>query len=115
MLRQILSEKEFFIFDMDGTITDTEPLHFAAYQRTLRDFFPDLLLTEEEFLTCYVGHPETEIYALLKQTHNISLQTMHFLSGVLSIYSALCVKRILPPRRFTGRFAVCFRIKSGLC
>lgn len=72
MLKQILSKKECFIFDMDGTITDTEPLHFAAYQRTLQEFFPEMLLTEEEFLTCYVGHPETEIYALLKQAHHIT-------------------------------------------
>lgn len=72
MLKQILAEKEFFIFDMDGTITDTEPLHFMSYQRTLQDFFPAFRLTEEEFLTCYVGHPETEIYALLKQAHSIA-------------------------------------------
>ena len=71
MLKDILLEKELFIFDMDGTITDTEPLHFLSYQRTLAELFPGFVLTEEEFLSCYVGHPETEIYALLQKAHGI--------------------------------------------
>lgn len=71
MLKDILAEKELFIFDMDGTITDTEPLHFMSYQCTLAELFPGFVLTEEEFLSCYVGHPETEIYALLQKAHGI--------------------------------------------
>ena len=72
MLKEILKQKAFFIFDMDGTITDTEPLHFVSYQRTLSELFPELQLHEEEFLSCYVGHPEREIYTLLQQVHHIS-------------------------------------------
>ena len=71
MLKDILANKKLFIFDMDGTITDTEPLHFLSYQRTLSELFPGFVLTEEEFLSCYVGHPETEIYMLLQKAHGI--------------------------------------------
>ena len=59
--------KKLFIFDLDGTVTDTEPCHFEAYRRTVEAFCPGQCVTEEEFLRCYVGHPETEIYALLKE------------------------------------------------
>lgn len=72
MLKEILKQKAFFIFDMDGTITDTEPLHFASYQCTLSELFPEFQLHEEEFRSCYVGHPEREIYTLLQQAHHIS-------------------------------------------
>ena len=70
MNKQILDTKELFIFDLDGTITDTEPCHFESYRRTLLSIC-NIVLTEEEFLRCYVGHPETEIYALLRQNHSI--------------------------------------------
>lgn len=79
MLKEILAEKSFFIFDMDGTITDTEPLHFIAYQRTLDELAPGFVLEEEEFRTCYVGHPEWEIYELLQKAHNIVFDTDAFL------------------------------------
>lgn len=41
------------IFDFDGVIADTEPLHFAAFERVLRD--TPLALTREEYFARYVG------------------------------------------------------------
>lgn len=70
-LTETLSEKKLFIFDMDGTITDTEPCHYEAYRRTMEAICPGNTITEDEFLRCYVGHPETEIYALLKEKKQI--------------------------------------------
>lgn len=70
-LIEALSDKKLFIFDMDGTITDTEPCHYEAYRRTIEALCPNNTITEEEFLRCYVGHPETEIYSLLKEKKQI--------------------------------------------
>lgn len=70
-LIEALSDKKLFIFDMDGTITDTEPCHYEAYRRTIEALCPGNTVTENEFLSCYVGHPETEIYALLKEKKQI--------------------------------------------
>ncbi len=70
-LIETLSEKKLFIFDMDGTITDTEPCHYEAYRRTIEEICPGNTITEGEFLRCYVGHPETEIYAMLKEKKQI--------------------------------------------
>ena len=93
MLLDILAKKRLFIFDMDGTITDTEPLHFGAYQRTLHERFPDWTLTEEEFLSCYVGHPETEIYALLRENHRIDFDDDDFFARRIDALFALVRER----------------------
>ena len=114
MLKQILSEKEFFIFDMDGTITDTEPLHFEAYRRTMQDFFPDLLLTKEEFLTCYVGHPETEIYGLLKQAHNISFANDAFFERRIEHLFRLVNEKHLTTTTFYRKICSIFKDKKRI-
>jgi HAD superfamily hydrolase (TIGR01509 family) len=41
------------IFDCDGVIADTEPLHFAAFQRVLAE--EGFTLTEEEYLKTYLA------------------------------------------------------------
>ncbi|MBQ4066412.1 MAG: HAD family phosphatase [Clostridia bacterium] len=71
MNKRILDEKELFIFDLDGTVCDTEPCHHAAYVRTIESLCPGHTIPAEEFLTCYVGHSETEIYSLLKRNKGI--------------------------------------------
>jgi len=41
------------IFDFDGVIADTEPLHFEGLRRTLADI--DILLTEQDYYAHYLG------------------------------------------------------------
>ena len=71
MNKNLLDKKELFIFDLDGTVCDTEPCHHAAYVRTIESLCPGHTIPAEEFLSCYVGHSETEIYSLLKKNKNI--------------------------------------------
>ncbi|MDD6095500.1 MAG: HAD family phosphatase [Clostridia bacterium] len=71
MLKEILSEKKLFIFDIDGTITDTEPLHRQSYDRTLRTLCPGQTMEHEEFLKNYVGSSETVIYKRMKELRGI--------------------------------------------
>lgn len=71
MNKSILDTKELFIFDLDGTVCDTEPCHHAAYVRTIEALCPGHTIPAEEFLSCYVGHSETEIYSLLKKNKGI--------------------------------------------
>ena len=74
----VLSEKKLFIFDLDGTATDTEPFHYEAYRQTVEEFCPGHTVTKEEFLQNYVGHPETEIYSLLKKNKNVAFDDGEF-------------------------------------
>jgi len=71
MIKSLLSEKDLFIFDLDGTATDTEPCHYEAYRRTMETVCPGQTITPSEFLENYVGHSETEIYSLLKKNKSI--------------------------------------------
>ncbi len=41
------------IFDFDGVIADTEPLHFQSLRRTLADI--EIILTETDYYTDYLG------------------------------------------------------------
>lgn len=76
-----LSEKKLFIFDLDGTATDTEPFHYEAYRKTVEAFCPGCTVTKEEFLKNYVGHPETEIYTLLKKNKGVDFDNGEFFSA----------------------------------
>jgi len=71
MNKNILDTKALLIFDLDGTVCDTEPCHHAAYVRTIESLCPGNTIPPEEFLSCYVGHSETEIYSLLKKNKSI--------------------------------------------
>jgi beta-phosphoglucomutase-like phosphatase (HAD superfamily) len=48
-----MSELRAIIFDFDGVIADTEPLHFAALRQVLAGI--DISLTEAEYYTDYLG------------------------------------------------------------
>ncbi len=78
MNKKILDEKELFIFDLDGTVCDTEPCHHAAYVRTIESLCPGHTIPAEEFLSEYVGHSETEIYSLLKKNKGIDFDDALF-------------------------------------
>jgi HAD superfamily hydrolase (TIGR01509 family) len=41
------------IFDFDGVIADTEPLHFESLRRTLADI--EIIVTEKDYYTNYLG------------------------------------------------------------
>ncbi|MFI5353362.1 MAG: HAD family hydrolase [Candidatus Binatales bacterium] len=44
------------IFDLDGTLVDTEPIHFAAYVAVLRD--EGIELTREEYFARLIGYDD---------------------------------------------------------
>ncbi len=49
------------IFDLDGTLVDTEPLHFAAYAAVLRD--EGIELTREEYFSRLLGYTDRDCFA----------------------------------------------------
>lgn len=59
-----------FIFDMDGVIIDSEPLHFESDRMVMREFGVEL--TDEE-LNRFVGVANPQMWAELKDKYNIDL------------------------------------------
>ncbi len=51
---------EAVIFDFDGVIVDTEPLHYAAFQRTLEPL--GLHFTWQEYVDTYIGFDDRDAF-----------------------------------------------------
>jgi beta-phosphoglucomutase-like phosphatase (HAD superfamily) len=64
------------VFDFDGTLVDTMPLHYRAYHDVFRQL--GLELTEEHFLSCVGGPYRETIPKLLgKQVASVSVEEIH--------------------------------------
>lgn len=62
-----MSELRAIIFDFDGVIADTEPLHFAALRQVLAGI--DISLTEQEYYTDYLGFDDRGCFLAAMQSH----------------------------------------------
>ena len=62
-----MSELRAIIFDFDGVIADTEPLHFAALRQVLASI--DISLTETEYYTDYLGFDDRGCFLAALQSH----------------------------------------------
>lgn len=61
-----------YIFDCDGTLADSMPLHFRAWQRALEDHRAPYVFPEEQFYR-YGGIPTPKIIEMLNEEHGASL------------------------------------------
>lgn len=62
-----MSELRAIIFDFDGVIADTEPLHFAALRQVLASI--DISLTETEYYTDYLGFDDRGCFLAALRSH----------------------------------------------
>ncbi len=63
-----MTELRAIIFDFDGVIADTEPLHFAALRQVLTGI--DINLTEAEYYTDYLGFDDRGCFMTALQKHH---------------------------------------------
>jgi beta-phosphoglucomutase len=71
-------QAEAVIFDFDGVIVDTEPLHYAAFQRTLEPL--GLHFTWQEYIETYIGFDDRDAFR-----HAFSTQGMILSQEKLSL------------------------------
>ncbi len=55
------------IFDLDGTLADTEPLHFAAFAELLGA--EGIQLTREEYFERLIGYTDRDCFAVVMREH----------------------------------------------
>jgi beta-phosphoglucomutase len=55
------------IFDFDGVIADTEPLHFAGFRRTLAEV--GIALTESDYYANYLGYDDRGCFVAALEAH----------------------------------------------
>ena len=71
------------IFDMDGLLADTEPLHFQAWEETLEKY--GIKLTKNVFIKCVgVGNHKTALY--LKRKYKLKAGTEYLVKEKKGIY-----------------------------
>jgi beta-phosphoglucomutase family hydrolase len=59
-----------YLFDCDGTIVDSMPLHYRAWKKALSEWNCPF---EEELFYSWGGRPVTEIIAALNQSHGLNM------------------------------------------
>ena len=58
------------LFDMDGLIVDTEPVHFEAFRRMMREYGYEL---DEGLMPSFIGFPEADNIRDLKRIYSIDI------------------------------------------
>ncbi len=72
-----MPELRAIIFDFDGTIADSEPLHLAAFQAALAEEL-DLDLTEEEYAERYLAFDDRLLFANLLKDRGVAIPPERF-------------------------------------
>ena len=71
------------LFDMDGLIVDTEPIHFQAFREYLKQFKVEM---PESLMRAFVGFSEAENMRDLKEKYGIETPVEEMVLGRRAIY-----------------------------
>ena len=63
-----------YLFDCDGTIADSMPLHYVAWQKALGEWHCEF---DEELFYAWGGMPTTKIIATLNERHGLNMPVEH--------------------------------------
>jgi beta-phosphoglucomutase-like phosphatase (HAD superfamily) len=90
----IIEGKKALIFDFDGTIADTEPLQWMAYNECLKAHGVEL---SSEDIDRYMGNPEYIIYSMIKSDFGIDYDEAAFFRSRVEAFMRLVVDSNLKP------------------
>src|SRR5260370_13774823 len=100
------------IFDLDGTIADTEMLHFAAFNEVLRA--EAIEISREDYLARLIGFNDHDCFAAVLREHHKNVDAEH-IAGLIArkgvIYGAMLAEGdVLYPgaEKFGRDFALSF-------
>lgn len=68
---EVLKKKKVAVFDLDGTLIDSEPLHFKAHNEVLKEGW-GIELSETDILK-YIGFNEVKICHMFEEEYNIEI------------------------------------------
>ncbi|MDR3292751.1 MAG: HAD family phosphatase [Clostridiales bacterium] len=101
ILNNLITDKKLLIFDLDGTIADTEPLHWAAYNLLLAR---QGIVLDDAHIGTYIGNPETEIYKKIKVDFPAAMiEPEQFLKERIGVYLSLARETCLKPFPYFSR------------
>jgi sugar/nucleoside kinase (ribokinase family)/beta-phosphoglucomutase-like phosphatase (HAD superfamily)/ABC-type sugar transport system substrate-binding protein len=91
---QYLDNKKLIIFDLDGTIANTEALHFRSYQKLLQRFSIDFTFRDFE---SYIGNSEITIWEMLIMDYNLNIDISKMMVERTQIVLELILQENLQP------------------
>ena len=71
----MISLLQAIVFDFDGVIADSEPLHLKAFQQALAD--EGLALDHDEYFTRYLGYDDVGVFAALARDRRLGWTDRH--------------------------------------
>jgi HAD superfamily hydrolase (TIGR01509 family) len=91
-----------YIFDCDGTLVDSMPLHYVCWVESLRKNGATYEFTEDEFYH-YAGVPEKDTVIILNKQHGVNIDP----EAVVALKAGLFLNRIadLQPVRPVAEYA----------
>lgn len=94
IIRYLDKHNDLFLFDVDGTLAETEPLHWEAYNAILSR--QNIELQHEDILR-YIGNPETAIYDMIRADYGADIDDEVFLEERLAHFLDLVILHDLNP------------------
>src|SRR5262249_39120505 len=73
--RRVTSALQAIVFDFDGVIADSEPLHLKAFQRALAE--EGLALGEDEYFGRYLGYDDVGVFEALARDRELAWTAGH--------------------------------------
>jgi beta-phosphoglucomutase-like phosphatase (HAD superfamily) len=61
------------VFDFDGVLADSEPLHWRAYQRVLSTF--GVAFSRDDYYAHYLGYDDEGVFTQLGERHGLALDS----------------------------------------
>jgi len=71
-LKKLLDDKRCYIFDLDGTLADTERLHWVAHNQILKKEYG--IEVDHDHILSYLGKPEEVFLEEIERDYNIKIQ-----------------------------------------
>ena len=102
----ILDEDCAFLFDLDGTLADTERYHWFAYNELLKKQNLSLKKTD---MCRYIGNPEREIYKKIREEYSANIDDETFLNERLDTFKELIKRTCLKPYLFISELLDAFK------
>jgi HAD superfamily hydrolase (TIGR01509 family) len=71
----VTSALQAIVFDFDGVIADSEPLHLKAFQRALAE--EGMTLGEHEYFNCYLGYDDVGVFEAIARDRGLAWTARH--------------------------------------
>lgn len=107
---EVLKKKKVAVFDLDGTLIDSEPLHFKAHNEVLKEGW-GIELSETDILK-YIGLNEKKICNMLEEEYNIQIDADDYADKRVGKYVEM--SKDIKPYSYTKEFFKNYNIKPIL-